>query len=63
MVHKIKRSQDYLEAIEGEGWAIVDYQNMISNAKTEKERKVLTHIMNEEQEHLKELMGLLKCEV
>jgi rubrerythrin len=36
---------------------------MISNAKSEKEKRVLTHIMKEEQEHLSELMSLMKCKV
>jgi rubrerythrin len=63
MVHKLKKYNDYKEAIEGEGWAIGDYKDMISNAKSEKEKRVLTHIMKEEQEHLSELMSLMKCKV
>lgn len=55
--------KDYKEAIEGEGWAIVDYTDMISKAKTKKERDTLIHIRDEEKEHLKELMDLLKCRV
>ena len=63
MVHKYsKRFEDFKEAMEGEGWAINDYKDMISRAKTEKEKEVLTHIMKEEQEHLDELMGMMKCE-
>lgn len=50
---------DYKEAIEGEGWAIADYADMISRAETDKEKEVLTHIRNEEKEHLDELIGLL----
>ena len=57
MVHK------YQQQIEGEGWAINDYKDAIAKAKTEKERKVLTHIMKEEEEHLEELMELDKCKV
>lgn len=65
MVHKMKnaRLEDYKEAIEGEGWAINDYTAMISNVKTEKEKEVLTHIRDEEKEHLNELMELMKCKV
>lgn len=59
MVHKI--SNEYREAIEGEGWAIVDYTDMISKAKTKKEKEVLTHIRDEEKEHLDELLKLMRC--
>ena len=61
MVHKLEKS-DYKQAMEGEGWAIVDYQDMITRA-TGKEKETLTHIMNEEKEHLDELMKLIKCKV
>ena len=54
--------EDFKEAIEGEGWAINDYANMIAKSETDDERKILTHIRGEEQEHLEELMKLMKCE-
>ena len=63
MVHKTKRLDDFKEAVEGEGWAINDYKDMIAKAKSRHEKKVLTHIMNEEQEHLGELFKLMSCEV
>ena len=52
---------DYKEALEGEGWAIGDYKDMISKADTEHERKVLTHIHDEEEEHVDELTDLMGC--
>jgi hypothetical protein len=52
---------DFKEAVEGEGWAIGDYAAMISEADTEKERWMLTHIRNEENEHLDELVELMEC--
>lgn len=59
---RLKRA-DYKEALEGEGWAITDYKDMVSKAETKKEKNVLTHIMNEEKEHLNELMELMECKV
>jgi len=49
---------DYKEAIEGEGWAIGDYADMIVKADTTTERETLLHIRKEEQEHFDELMDL-----
>jgi rubrerythrin len=63
MVHKIKNAEDYKEALSGEGWAINDYKDMISKVKTKKEKRILTHIMNEEVEHQKELIKLMSCKV
>jgi rubrerythrin len=60
-MHKKCNCNDYKEAIEGEGWAIVDYTDFISKAKSEKEKKALTHIRDEEKEHLNELMELMRC--
>ena len=53
--------EDFKEAAAGEGWAINDYAGMIAEADTDKERKVLTHIRKEEEEHLDELVGLMEC--
>jgi hypothetical protein len=50
---------DYKQALQGEGWAIGDYTDMISKADTPKERRKLTHIMKEEQEHVDELIDLM----
>lgn len=49
---------DLTSAIEGEGWAINDYKDKITRAKTLKEKRVLTHIMNEEKSHLGMLLRL-----
>ncbi len=54
---------DYKEAMEGEGWAIGDYKDMVARAKTENEKKTLSHILKEEEQHLDELMNLTKCKV
>lgn len=61
MVHKNKRERDFREALEGEGWAIVDYTDMIVNAKNSEERRVLTHIRDDEKEHQTELLKLMRC--
>lgn len=58
---RLKKVYNYKEQIEGEGWAINDYKGKIAEAKTENEKKVLTHIMNEEKEHLSELLELENC--
>jgi rubrerythrin len=60
-MHKQSNYNDYKEAIEGEGWAIMDYTYIISKAKSEKEKKDLTHIRDEEKQHLGELMELMEC--
>jgi len=52
--------EDYKDAILGEGWADGDYKDMVSKADTPEEKAVLTHIMEEEQEHTDELLGLMK---
>jgi rubrerythrin len=51
--------QDYKEALQGEGWAIGDYTDMIAKSDKPAERKMLTHIMKEEQEHMDELIRLM----
>lgn len=53
--------KDFKEAIEGEGWAIGDYAGMIAESDDEGQRKMLTHIRDEEKEHLDELVTLLEC--
>ena len=52
---------DYKEALAGEGWAINDYKDMIIKSDDEKEKKMLNHIMVEEEEHMDELLGLMEC--
>jgi hypothetical protein len=52
--------KDYKEAVEGEGWAIGDYKDMISKSDTDEEREALTHIKEEEEEHLDELHDLME---
>lgn len=59
MVHKV--SQDFKDALAGEGWAIQDYTELIADAKTEKAKKVLTEIRDEERHHQVELLDLAKC--
>jgi rubrerythrin len=51
---------DYTEALEGEGWAIGDYKDMISKSDSLTEQKTLKHILKEEQEHQDELLGLMR---
>jgi hypothetical protein len=51
--------EDYKEAVEGEGWAIGDYKDMLSKARSDEEKEVLGHILKEEQEHLNELQSLM----
>jgi hypothetical protein len=51
---------DYKEAIEGEGWAIGDYLDMLGKADTPEERTTIRHIRKEEQEHLDELIDLME---
>jgi rubrerythrin len=53
---------DYTEALEGEGWAIGDYKDMISKADKPYEIEKIRHIMKEEQEHQDELLGLMNKE-
>jgi len=52
--------KDYKEAIEGEGWAIGDYKDLLARAETPEEKKVIKHILKEEEEHLDELWVLVK---
>jgi len=54
--------EDWEDAIAGEGWAIQDYTNMLDGA-TPEERKVLEHIIEEEKEHLEELLMLKHCKL
>jgi|GEM_PF-5930232 len=53
--------EDYKEAVEGEGWAIGDYADMISKADSNKEKRILRHIRDEEREHMDELIELMGC--
>jgi hypothetical protein len=48
---------DYEEALAGEGWAIADYQAMLADA-TPEEAVVIKHIIEEEKEHLQELLAM-----
>ena len=52
---------DYKEALLGEGWAKQDYTRMISKADTEEERKELTHIRDDEDDHGDRLIKLMGC--
>lgn len=50
---------DYKQALQGEGWAIGDYTNMIAKSDKADEKKMLTHIKEEEQEHMDMLILLM----
>jgi len=54
-------SHDFKEALEGEGWAIGDYKDMISKSDSLVEQQQLKHILKEEQEHQDELIDLMQC--
>jgi hypothetical protein len=53
------KKEEYLEAVAGEGWAINDYKDMVSKSDDPKEKKLLEHIMKEEEEHLMELQAMM----
>jgi len=61
MTHKVNTMDDYDSALQGEGWASVDYTAMISQARTDEERRVLTEIRDEENQHQRELLELMRC--
>jgi rubrerythrin len=49
---------DYKEAVEGEGWAIGDYKDLLKKAETQEEKDTIEHIVKDEQEHLGLLLKL-----
>jgi hypothetical protein len=59
--HNPLTKHDFKEALEGEGWAIGDYKDMISKTDSPNEQETLKHIMKEEQEHQDELINLMQC--
>lgn len=61
MTHKVELKKEFDEALAGEGWAINDYTDLIARAQTPEEVRVLTHIRDEEKQHQKELLELMRC--